>query len=77
VQVERTAAKWLRRYREGDRVLCDRSSRPLRSPCRLTADRVAAIERLRRVRMTASEIAEMLDLPVSTVSLWLKRIGRA
>jgi transposase InsO family protein len=72
---ERTAAKWLARYREGDRVLSDRSSRPLRSPCRLAADRVAAIERLRRVRMTASEIAEVLDLPLSTVSLWLKRIG--
>jgi transposase InsO family protein len=72
---ERTAAKWLGRYRDGDRLLCDRSSRPLRSPCRLTAERVAAIERLRRVRMTAAEIAEVLDLPISTVSLWLKRIG--
>jgi len=72
---ERTAAKWLRRYREGDRVLSDRSSRPLRSPCRLAGERVAAIERLRRVRMTASEIGEVLDLPLSTVSLWLKRIG--
>jgi len=25
--------------------------------------------------MTASEIAEVLDLPLSTVCLWLKRIG--
>jgi transposase InsO family protein len=72
---ERTAAKWLRRYREGDWLLCDRSSRPRRSPARLSAERVAAIERLRRVRMTATEIAEVLDLPLSTVSLWLKRIG--
>jgi transposase InsO family protein len=72
---ERTAAKWLRRYRDGDLVLCDRSSRPRRSPRRLPADRVHAIERLRRVRMTASEIAETLDLPLSTVSLWLKRVG--
>jgi transposase InsO family protein len=72
---ERTAAKWLRRYRDGDRVLCDRSSRPRRSPCRLPDERVAAIERLRRVRMTAAEIAEVLELPLSTVSLWLKRIG--
>jgi transposase InsO family protein len=37
--------------------------------------RLLAIERLRRVRMTAAEIAEVLDLPLSTVSLWLKRIG--
>jgi transposase InsO family protein len=72
---ERTAAKWLARYRQGDLLLADRSSRPRRSPSRLPADRVAAIERLRRVRMTASEIAEVLDLPLSTVSLWLKRIG--
>jgi hypothetical protein len=36
---------------------------------------VAAIERLRRLRMTASEIAEVLGLALSTVSLWLKRIG--
>jgi transposase InsO family protein len=72
---ERTAAKWLARYRAGDRLLVDRSSRPRRSPRQLSADRVAAIERLRRVRMTAGEIAEVLGLPVSTVSLWLKRIG--
>jgi hypothetical protein len=37
---ERTAAKWLRRYREGDWALCDRSSRPLRSPCRVPQERV-------------------------------------
>jgi transposase InsO family protein len=72
---ERTAAKWLRRYQDGDRELCDRSSRPRRSPKRLPADRVVAIERLRRVRMTAAEIAEALELPLTTVSLWLKRIG--
>jgi hypothetical protein len=36
---------------------------------------VQAIEALRRVRMTAAEIAEVLGLPLSTVSLWLKRIG--
>jgi transposase InsO family protein len=33
------------------------------------------IEALRRLRMTAAEIAEILELPLSTVSLWLKRIG--
>jgi transposase InsO family protein len=36
---------------------------------------VDAIERLRRLRMTAAEIAEVLELPLSTVSLWLQRIG--
>jgi transposase InsO family protein len=71
----RTAAKWLARYRAGDGVLCDRSSRPLRSPARLSQQRVRAIEALRRLRMTASEIAEVLGIPLSTVSLWLQRIG--
>jgi transposase InsO family protein len=71
----RTAAKWVRRFREGDRELCDRCSRPHRSPSRLPQQRVQAIEALRRLRMTASEIAEVLGLPLSTVSLWLKRIG--
>jgi transposase InsO family protein len=71
----RTAAKWVRRFRDGDRELLDRSSRPRRSPRRLPQRRVQAIERLRRLRMTAAEIAEILELPLSTVSLWLKRIG--
>ena len=71
----RTAAKWIGRYRAGDRELLDRSSRPLRSRRRLPQGRVEAIERLRRLRMTAAEIAEVLELPLSTVSLWLKRIG--
>ena len=71
----RTAAKWVGRYRGGDGLLLDRSSRPQRSPRRLPQQRVEAIERLRRVRMTAAEIAEVLGLPLSTVSLWLKRIG--
>jgi transposase len=71
----RTAAKWLARYRAGDHSLFDRSSRPQRSPRRLSQQRVRAIEALRRLRMTAAEIAEVLRLPLSTVSLWLKRIG--
>jgi transposase len=72
---ERTASKWLRRYRDGDHELLDRSSRPRRSPTRLSAERVRAIEALRRLWMTAAEIAEILRLPLSSVSLWLKRIG--
>ena len=39
-----------------------------RSPSRLSAERVRAIEALRRLRMTAAEIAEILQLPLSTVS---------
>jgi transposase InsO family protein len=71
----RTVAKWVARYRAGDSGLLDRSSRPRRSPTRLAQSRVEAIERLRRLRMTAAEIAEVLELPLSTVSIWLKRIG--
>jgi transposase InsO family protein len=71
----RTAAKWMARFRAGDRVLEDRSSRPRRSPNRLPARLVEAVEALRRLRMTAAEIAEILALPLSTVSLWLRRLG--
>ncbi len=69
-----TARKWVRRYREGDRRLFDRSSRPRRIK-RLSNARVEAIKHLRRLRMTAAEIAESLGLALSTVSRWLKRIG--
>jgi transposase InsO family protein len=71
----RTAAKWVARSRAGDERLADRSSRPSRSPTRLAQPLVKAIEKLRRVWMTAAEIAEVLDLALSTVSLWLRRIG--
>ncbi len=73
---ERTAHKWLSRFQaEGEAGLEDRSSRPRRSPARVPAERVAAIEALRRLRMTADEIAECLGMALSTVSRWLKRIG--
>jgi transposase InsO family protein len=74
----RTAYKWLARYRdEGREGLDDRSSRPRRIP-RQTASRVVErIERLRRKRRTAWEIAEQLRIPCSTVSLILRRLGLA
>jgi len=73
---ERTAYRWLGRFRqEGAKGLIDRSSRPLRSPRQLSAAKVEAIRSLRWLRMTAAEIAEVLSLALSTVSLWLKRIG--
>jgi transposase InsO family protein len=72
----RTARKWLARWRaEGEAGLLDRSSAPRRRPTRLPADRLEAIEALRRLRMTAAEIAEVLGMALSTVSRWLKRIG--
>ena len=73
---ERTARKWLARYRaEGPDGLRDRSSAPKRMPRRTPAERVRAIELLRRLRMTATEIADVLGMPLSTVSAILKRIG--
>ncbi|HEX2029134.1 MAG TPA: IS481 family transposase [Nitriliruptorales bacterium] len=73
---ERTAAKWLARYRdEGAGGLLDRSSTPASNPKRVPDDRVAAIAGLRELRMTAAEIAEALSMPPSTVSVVLRRIG--
>ena len=73
---EVTARKWVARFgAAGPSGLSDRSSAPRRSPNRIPATRVEAIAALRRLRMTAAEIAELLAMALSTVSLWLKRIG--
>jgi len=73
---ERTGYRWLARFRsEGEQGLCDRSSAPKRIPHRTPAERVRSIEALRRLRMSAAEIAELLSMALSTVSAWLKRIG--
>ena len=71
----RCARKWVGRYRAGDRLLFDRSSAPLRVANRTDPDRVAVIVKLRRLRMTAAEIAETLQMPLSTVSGILTRVG--
>jgi transposase InsO family protein len=73
---ERTAYRWLRRFREeGEAGLFDRSSAPRRIPHETSSEPGEAIEALRRLRLTAAEIAESLSMPLSTVSAWLKRIG--
>jgi transposase InsO family protein len=73
---ERTARKWIARFEaEGDQGLLDRSSAPRRIPHRTPVDRVESIKALRRLRMTAVEIAEVLGMALSTVSAWLKRVG--
>jgi transposase InsO family protein len=73
---DRTVYRWLRRFREqGEAGLVDRCSAPRRIPHKTPAKRVEAIAALRRLRMTAAEIAELLSMPLSTVSAWLKRIG--
>jgi transposase InsO family protein len=71
----RCARKWATRYRGGDRQLLDRCSAPRRVANRTDPERVAVIVKLRRLRMTAAEIAETLSMPLSTVSGILTRIG--
>jgi transposase InsO family protein len=74
---ERSACKWLKRFREeGADGLVDRSSAPQRIPHKTPADREAAVLSLRELRFTAAEIAEVLGMPHSTVSLVLKRHNR-
>jgi transposase InsO family protein len=73
---ERTARKWLARYRaEGAAGLVDRSSAPHVVANRTDEHTVALLAALRRLRFTAPELADLLDLPCSTISGVLKRIG--
>src|SRR5436305_965477 len=73
---DRTAAKWVARYRaEGEAGLLDRSSAPAVVANRTDERRIEAIAALRRLRFTGPELAELLDMPLSTVSGVLQRIG--
>jgi transposase InsO family protein len=72
----RCARRWAVRYRlEGEGGLSDRSSAPRRVANRTPVDRVESIVALRQLRMTAAEIAELLGMALSTVSVILKRVG--
>jgi len=73
---ERTAWKWVDRYRrEGEVGLEDRSSAPSLVPSRTPADRERLILFLRELRFTSPEIAETLAMPLSTVGAVLSRNG--
>jgi transposase InsO family protein len=72
----RCARKWVGRYRlEGEQGLVDRSSAPRRVANRTSPERVEAVTRLRGLRFTAAEIAEVLGMALSTVSGILTRQG--
>ena len=72
----RCALKWLARYRaEGLAGLEDRSSAPHRIPHRTPASKVRRIERLRRKRLAAFQIARLMGMARSTVSAVLVRLG--
>ena len=71
-----TCGKWVSRYRDGrESALLDHSSAPQRVANRTDERRIEAIAALRRLRFTGPEIAELLSMPVSTVSGILTRIG--
>jgi transposase InsO family protein len=73
---ERTCSKWVARYRQqGEPGLLDRSSAPTVVANRTDEGTVQLLAALRRLRFTAPELADLLDLPVSTISGILKRIG--
>lgn len=78
----RTARKWLARWRaEGELGLVDRSSAPKTVANKTDEARVACIAALRRLRMTGPEIAETLQMALSTVSgilssIDMGRLGR-
>ena len=72
----RCVRKWVGRYRlEGDQGLLDRSSAPRRVANRTPKERVEVIVALRSLRFTAAEIAETLEMALSTVSGILRRLG--
>jgi Homeodomain-like domain len=52
-----------------------RGSAPRGLPGRTPLEQIAAIDALRRLRLTAAEISIKLGMALATVSRWLKRIG--
>jgi transposase InsO family protein len=71
----KTAAKWVRRYREGGAAsLGDRSSRPRRLRCPTAEAQVDIVAGLRRQRWTGYRIAGHTGLSRATVSRILRRL---
>lgn len=70
-----SAAKWVRRFRQAGRAgLCDRSSRPHRSPRTTSTELASRVEHLRRERWTGVRIAQATGLSRATVSRILTRL---
>ena len=73
---EKTAAKWVQRYREFGRAgLGNRSSRPHRSPRTTSSPLLEKVLALRQLRYNGWRIAQALDLSRATVSRMLRRAG--
>jgi transposase InsO family protein len=71
---ERTCYRWVARWRAGE-AMTDRSSVPHRVANRTPDVLVREIERLRRLRWTATKIAAELQMATSTVCAVLARLG--
>jgi transposase len=72
----KTVGKWCRRYlAEGELGLLDRCSAPSWSPNQTAPERIEAIVALRKLRFTGPEIAETLQMALSTVSGLLTKLG--
>jgi transposase InsO family protein len=70
-----TAAKWVRRRRDGGvEALADRSSRPRRLRRPTSEEMVRRVETLRRQRWTGMRIAQVTGLSRATVSRILQRL---
>lgn len=73
---ERTAYKWLRRFRaDGKAGLRDRSSRPKHCPHQTPEKVIERAEQLRRQGLLGRDVARRLRRPHSTVARWMKRRG--
>ena len=73
---EKTAAKWVRRYRQlGAAGLEDLSSKPHRSPRQTPSTLLEKVFELRRQRRNGWQIARELKLSRATVSRILRRAG--
>jgi transposase InsO family protein len=71
----KTVRKWRDRHAaEGVAGLADRTSRPHRSPTRLSGEIESEIDHLRRQRLSGPAIARRLKRPVSTVGVALRRL---
>jgi transposase InsO family protein len=71
----KTAAKWVRRFREsGAMGMVDRSCRPRRLRRPAKPEQVALVETLRRQRWTGVRIAQQAGLSRATVSRILRRL---
>jgi transposase InsO family protein len=70
----RTGYRWLRRFDAGESME-DRSSAPGSVPGRTPRAVERTVEELRRLRMTSTQIAATLGMPVSTVGAILTRLG--